>query len=114
MGRAVQQDFEHQTFHFFFTSPIAKRDYFVGRFLGALGAARCCIFLGIALGMRGRRRTGLASSLAHRALVGSRRFVRPYLLMLLPNMLFIGAVFFALGGAHAGACCRSTSPASSC
>jgi hypothetical protein len=36
MGRAVQQDFEYQTFHFFFTSPIAKRDYVLGRFLGAI------------------------------------------------------------------------------
>jgi hypothetical protein len=31
MGRAVQQDFEYQTFHFFFTSPISKRQYLLGR-----------------------------------------------------------------------------------
>ena len=50
MGRAVQQDFEHQTFHFFFTSPIGKHQYFIGRFLGA-AATLVFIFLGIALGI---------------------------------------------------------------
>ena len=35
MGRAVQQDFEYGTFHFFFTAPIHKREYFFGRFIGA-------------------------------------------------------------------------------
>ena len=34
-GRAVQQDYEYGTYHFFFTAPIAKRDYFFGRLLGA-------------------------------------------------------------------------------
>ena len=39
-GRAVQQDFEHGTYHFFFTAPIGKRDYFFGRLLGAMLDAR--------------------------------------------------------------------------
>src|ERR1700760_2082098 len=34
-GRSVQQDFEYGTYHFFFSAPISKRDYFFGRLLGA-------------------------------------------------------------------------------
>jgi ABC-type transport system involved in multi-copper enzyme maturation permease subunit len=37
MGRAVQQDFEHRTEAFFFTSPIGKGDYLGGRFVAAIG-----------------------------------------------------------------------------
>ena len=94
MGRAVQQDFEHQTFHFFFSSPISKRDYFVGRYLGAV-ATLVFIFLGIALGVLigvhwpgvDQTRLGPWSALS---------FVKPYGLMLLPNILILGACFFGL------------------
>ena len=50
MGRAVQQDFEHGSFHFFFTSPITKAQYLLGRYLGAV-VTLLFIFLGIALGV---------------------------------------------------------------
>ena len=91
MGRAVQQDFEYQTFHFFFTSPIAKRDYVFGRYLGAL-AILVFIFLGIALGiMIGTYWPGV-----ERTRVGPwsfAAFAKPYLVILLPNLIFLGAVF---------------------
>src|SRR5450830_1841518 len=35
MGRAIQQDTEHNIWHFFYTSPINKFQYLAGRFLGA-------------------------------------------------------------------------------
>ena len=35
MGRAVQQDVEYGTQHFFFSAPIPKYAYVFGRFLGA-------------------------------------------------------------------------------
>jgi hypothetical protein len=95
MGRAVQQDFEHQTFHFFFTSPIAKYEYFVGRYLGAAGMLMV-IFLGIAAGIwLGAHWPGVSADR-----VGPWRiaaFVRPYAIMLLPNVLVFGAFFFGLG-----------------
>ena len=46
MGRAVQQDFEYGTFHFLFTAPIRKRDYVLGRFIGAY-LVLLLIFLGV-------------------------------------------------------------------
>ncbi len=94
MGRAVQQDFEYQASHFFFTSPISKRDYLAGRFLGA-AALLMVIFLGIAAGvLLGAHWPGVdAERVGPWSLAA---FVRPYLVMLLPNVLFLGAVFFTL------------------
>jgi ABC-type transport system involved in multi-copper enzyme maturation permease subunit len=94
MGRAVQQDFEHQTFHFFFTSPIGKHQYFIGRFLGA-AATLVFIFLGITLGILvGAHWPGIdATRVGPWSLAA---FVQPYLLMVLPNILFLGACFFGL------------------
>jgi ABC-2 type transport system permease protein len=94
MGRAVQQDFEHQAFHFFFTSPITKAQYLLGRYFGAV-ITLLFIFLGIALGAwlgghwPGIDRTRIGPwSLAN--------FVQPYLLFLLPNVLILGAIYFTL------------------
>ena len=94
MGRAVQQDFEHQTFHFFFTSPIGKHQYFIGRFLGA-AATLVFIFLGIAFGILvGAHWPGIdATRVGPWSLAA---FAQPYLLMVLPNILFLGACFFGL------------------
>jgi ABC-2 type transport system permease protein len=50
VGRAIQQDYEYGTYHFFFTAPIHKRDYFFGRLLGAW-ATLLLVFLGIAIGI---------------------------------------------------------------
>jgi ABC-2 type transport system permease protein len=94
MGRAVQQDFEYQTFHFFFTSPIAKRDYVVGRFVGA-AAILVFIFLGIALGVIiGAHFPGVDQSRVGPWSFGA--FAKPYAVMLLPNIFFLGACFFGL------------------
>ena len=94
MGRAVQQDFEYQTFHFFFTSPISKRDYVFGRYLGAL-AILLFIFLGVALGIL----IGGSLPAVDRARVGPwslHALIKPYVVILLPNLIFFGAVFFGL------------------
>jgi ABC-type transport system involved in multi-copper enzyme maturation permease subunit len=94
MGRAVQQDFEHGSFHFFFTSPISKAQYLLGRYLGAV-VTLLFIFLGIALGIwigahwPGADKTRLGPwSLASLA--------QPYLVMLLPNILVLGGIYFML------------------
>jgi ABC-2 type transport system permease protein len=94
MGRAVQQDFEHLSFHFFFTSPITKAQYLLGRFLGAV-AILLLIFLGIALGILiGTHWPGVdATRVGPWSLAA---MAQPYLVMLLPNILFLGACFFGL------------------
>src|SRR5438874_12769147 len=49
MGRSVQQDFEYETHHFFFSAPIPKTAYVFGRFLGAL-ATLAVVFASMVLG----------------------------------------------------------------
>jgi ABC-2 type transport system permease protein len=95
VGRSVQQDFEHQTYHFFYSAPIAKRDYFFGRFLGAC-LCLAIVFLGIVVGISiGTHWPGVDSA---RVLASPpwQSFVRPYLLTMLPNILWLGACFYVL------------------
>lgn len=95
VGRAVQQDFEHQTYHFFYTAPIAKRDYFFGRFIGAC-LCLAIVFLGIVVGISiGTHWPGVDSA---RVLASPpwQSFARPYLLTMLPNILWLGACFYVL------------------
>ncbi|HVE87427.1 MAG TPA: M1 family aminopeptidase [Myxococcales bacterium] len=95
MGRAVQQDFEHETFHFFFTSPVSSRQYLAGRFLGA-AITLTAIFSSIALGCF----AGVHFPTVDQELVGPGRlaaYVHPYLVSVIPNLVATGAIFFALG-----------------
>ena len=94
MGRAVQQDFEYQAFHFFFTSPISKSQYIFGRYLGAV-AALLFIFSGVALGVVvGAYWPGVESTrIGPWSLTA---LVKPYLIILLPNLVFLGAIFLGL------------------
>ncbi len=95
VGRAVQQDFEYGTYHFFFSAPIAKRDYFFGRLLGAY-LTLVLVFASIALGVVvGTHWPGVDSA----RIVASptwQSFARPYLFLLLPNLLWLGGCFFVL------------------
>ena len=94
-GRAVQQDFEHGTDHFFFTAPIARRDYFLGRLFGAI-ATLAVVFAGIAVGIAiGTHWPGIDS--ARLAPQWSWEFIaRPYAFLLLPNILWLAGCFFVL------------------
>jgi ABC-2 type transport system permease protein len=94
MGRAVQSDFEYRTHHFLFTTPITKSQYLGGRFLGAF-----VIVLGIFLsvGIGAFLATLLPGMDADR--MGPNRleaYLWPYVLILLPNVLLIGGVFFMI------------------
>jgi ABC-2 type transport system permease protein len=94
-GRAVQQDFEYGTYHFFFTLPIRKSDYFFGRLFGAW-MTLVLVFLSIVVGVLiGSHWPGVdaARVVAHPSL---QSFLRPYLILVLPNMLWLGAAFFVL------------------
>jgi ABC-2 type transport system permease protein len=94
MGRAVQQDFEYQMHHFFFSAPIGKHAYVFGRFLGAL-AVLALVFSSIVLGAwLGTFWPGIEPDRLGPMLPGT--YLRPYLFTLLPNLFIFGAIFFVL------------------
>jgi ABC-2 type transport system permease protein len=94
MGRSVQQDFEYEMHHFFFSAPIRKHDYVFGRFLGAL-ATLAIVFSSILLGAwLGTFLPGIDAS--RLGSPGIAAYLMPYLLTLLPNLFIFGAIFFVL------------------
>ena len=94
MGRAVQQDFEHEMHHFFFSAPIRKASYVFGRFLGAW-TVLALIFAGIVLGAwLGSLVPGIDPDRLGGASAGA--YLLPWLFTLLPNLFIFGAIFFAL------------------
>ncbi|MEO8311274.1 MAG: ABC transporter permease [Caldimonas sp.] len=94
-GRAVQQDFEVGIHPFFFSAPIGKRDYFFGRLLGAW-ATLLLIFVAIAIGILiGTHWPGVDPARVVTA-PSWESFARPYLFVLIPNVLWLGGCFFVL------------------
>ena len=94
MGRSVQQDFEYDMQHFFFSAPIRKHEYMFGRFLGAYFTL-AVIFTSILLGAwLGSFIPGIdPERLAHADAIA---YIIPYLIVILPNIFIFGAVFFIL------------------
>jgi len=93
-GRAVQQDFENRTENFFFTAPIAKWHYLGGRFAGAL-VVMLVVLSSLSIGaFLGTFLPGIDPDR-----LGPRRllpYVLPYATMLLPNLIWLGGVFFCV------------------
>jgi hypothetical protein len=94
MGRSVQQDFEYDMHHFFFSAPLRKYQYMFGRFLGAylvLAVIMSSILLGVAL-------SGLIPGIdpGHLARQSPLAYAVPFLFTLLPNIFIFGAIFFVL------------------
>lgn len=95
MGVAVLRDFEHKTESLMFSTPIKKRDYLFGRFLGSFLVC-ILVFSAIPLGymigefMPWREADRLLPfNLWH--------YMQPFLFILLPNVFFMGVLFFASG-----------------
>jgi hypothetical protein len=94
-GRAVQQDYEVGIHHFFFSAPIRKRDYFLGRLVGAW-LTLLLVFAGIAIGILvGTHWPGVDPARVVAA-PDWQSFVRPYLFVLVPNVMWLGGCFFVL------------------
>jgi len=94
MGRAVQQDFEHEMHHFFFSAPIGKHAYVFGRFLGAWSVL-ALVFGGIVLGSwLGSLAPGIDPDRVGGASLAA--YLLPWLFTLLPNIFIFGAIFFVL------------------
>lgn len=94
MAPAVQKDFQHNSFSFYFTRPVPKFSYLFGRFSAAF-LLTALVLTGIVIG------TWLAMLFApnDNGQVGEFRpanFIVPYLMFLLPNMFFIGSLFFCV------------------
>ena len=94
MGRSVQQDFEYDMHHFFFSAPIRKHDYVFGRFLGA-AATLAIVFSSIVLGAwLGTFIPGVDPERLGPG--GVAMYAQPYLFLTLPNVFIFGSLFFVL------------------
>jgi len=94
MGRSVQQDFEYDMQHFFFSAPIRKHQYMFGRFLGAY-LTLSIIFTSILLGAwLGSFIPGIDPE--RLGAPGPLGYLMPFLVSILPNIFIFGSVFFIL------------------
>jgi ABC-2 type transport system permease protein len=94
LGRAVQRDFAHGMHPFFFSQPISRHAYLGGRFAGGL-LANAYVLAGVPLGLLF---TSLLPVMQPDRLGPFRlaAFAQPYLVVMLPTMVFTTAVFFVL------------------
>ena len=95
MGVAVVRDFEHRTDALFFTKPIRRWEYLTGRYVGSmlvllltLSAIPLGLMLGEAAPWRDAERL-LPFRLA--------TYWQPYFVMVIPNALIVGSLFFTVG-----------------
>lgn len=92
VGRAVTRDFSFGIHDFFFTVPMSKVSYLGGRFLGGF-AANILIYTGIALGFISGC---LVIDPQYYGPFQLKAFLLPAVVILIPNLLFIGSIFFSL------------------
>ncbi|HEX8655896.1 MAG TPA: ABC transporter permease, partial [Hymenobacter sp.] len=95
MGNPVYRDFEYRTHALFYTTPISKFGYLGGRFLGSYLVA-AFVFSGIAVGAALAGAMPWVEADRFLAAAPAGTYVWPYLLLVLPNLLFCGAIFFTM------------------
>jgi ABC-2 type transport system permease protein len=91
---SVLRDFEQGTYPFFFTRPIRKFDYLIGRFAGSMTVS-AGLFLAIAFGMF----TAQFVPGQELANIGPYRvwpYITSFAVIALPNLLVMGACLFAI------------------
>ncbi|MDB4950685.1 MAG: hypothetical protein JWM27_3334 [Gemmatimonadetes bacterium] len=94
VGNSVYRDYETGIHPLFFTAPIRKRDYLLGRFAGSMLSATV-VYLGIPLGIA----FGSLMPYLEQSRFGPMRpaaYALPFVTMVLPNLLLTGALFFSL------------------
>ncbi|NNM94276.1 MAG: hypothetical protein HKL88_02290 [Bacteroidia bacterium] len=94
VANPVYRDFEYSSHALFFTKPISKWAYLGGRFLGSCVAAMFAL-TGIAFGLM----LGSAMPFLNADMIGPFHqyyYVKPYLTLIIPNLVFIGMIFFML------------------
>jgi len=94
VASSAQRDFETGIAELFFSKPVKKMDYLLGRFLGSL-AVSLLVYIGPVLGiLLGTSMPWIeAERLGPLALAP---YVFALLVVVLPNLIFTGGVFFAL------------------
>lgn len=93
MATAIQKDFQYNTHSLYFTKPITRFGYFFGRFFAVYAVALIIFFaqiLGYALGV------AMGSSNDSVGPFSVMNYLEPFLLITLPNTLFLGVILFAL------------------
>ncbi|MDO7853617.1 ABC transporter permease/M1 family aminopeptidase [Hymenobacter convexus] len=93
MGNPVYRDFEYRTHSLFYTTPISKFGYLGGRFLGSYLIA-VLVFSGIGLGAAVAGVMPWVEADRFLASAPAGTYVWPYVVLVLPNLLFAGAIFF--------------------
>lgn len=94
VGSSVYRDYEYNTHSLFYTKPISKVGYLGGRFAGSILIV-LLIFTSIALGMM----LGSFMPWLDQEKFGPFRlmaYIQPYFTSVIPNLIFTGALFFAL------------------
>lgn len=94
MAGAVQKDFQFNCFSFYFTKPISKFGYLMGRFTASFLltlvlfiALVAGIWLALVLGPNDNGQLGEFKFM---------NFLQPFLIFVVPNVFLMGAVFFSL------------------
>lgn len=100
MSTPIIRDYDHDTHHFIYSLPITKWQYIGGRFFGSLFMT-ILVFLAIPIGAM----IGIAAAHLfgiHAGKLGPFNlwaYFQPFLWVAIPNILFSGAIFFALATA---------------
>ncbi len=98
MGVGVLRDFEHKTHSMFYTTPITKKDYLFGRFIGSF-IVLVFVFSGAFFGMTFGYLKSFVDPEADRFLAFNLwHYVQPFLLFGVTNLFISGTLMFA-GGA---------------
>ena len=94
-GQAVHQDFANDSHGLIFTKPVSKGAYLGGRFLGAM-----IVLLVVQAAAGIGCFAGSLMPFLDQKMIGPNRlgaYVIPYLVIVIPNLLILGTLFFALG-----------------
>ena len=79
-----------------FTSPLSKAEYLGGRYVAAL-AANAVVLLAIPVGLAMPQLLGLVDPTTTLGPFSAAAYLHPWLVLLLPNLVFTGAVLFTIG-----------------
>ncbi len=94
MAGCVQKDFQNNCFAFYFTKPISKFSYLIGRF-SATFLLSLIVMFALILGLY----LAFLLSPNDNGQIGTFKFVnffKPFVVFLIPNTFLIGSVFFSL------------------